>query len=92
MALLTSSFLRVSPKPSASPWELSVEDLYEFWGSPRTTAEAQDLDVVPKRRIGQTDHGGRKEHGLVVGMRDEEAYPLVADRGERTAQLRRVDP
>lgn len=48
----------------------------------RTAAQTQDLDVVAGVGPRQRQHRGREEHGLVIGVGDEEAYPLVAQGGE----------
>lgn len=42
-----------------------------------TTAETEDLEVVAVFRSGQGQHRGREEHGLIVRVGDQEAYPLV---------------
>ena len=44
----------------------------------RTAAQAQDFDVVPRPWPRQGEHGRGEEHGLVVGVRDQEADALVA--------------
>lgn len=36
--------------------------------------------------IRQCQEGGRKEHGLVIGMRNEKTYALVAQFGEAAAR------
>lgn len=39
-------------------------------GGELTTAQTEDLDVVPQFGLGEGQDGGREEHGLVIGMGD----------------------
>ena len=83
---MTSSFFRVSPNPSAfpvGPPPRQCSGLAQcLRGMPRTAAQTQNLDVVPRLGPREGQDRRRKEHGLVIGMGDEEADALVAQRGE----------
>ena len=86
MALLTSSFLRVSPRPSALPVESMCQVgvlLCEEKG--RTAAETEDLDMVASLRPGECQDGRRKEHGFIIWVGDEQADALVSQDGEARA-------
>ena len=50
-----------------------------------TCAETQDLDVIAGIRTGQGEHRGRKEHGLVVRVRNQQTYALVLQSREASA-------
>lgn len=72
--LLTNSFFRVSPRPSASPvYAKLVRREFacgEGEGEGLTAAETKDLDVVPQFGFCEGENGGREEHGLVIGVGD----------------------
>lgn len=48
----------------------------------RTTAETQYLDRIPCLGSRKREQSGRKEHSLIVWMRNQEANALVAQAGE----------
>lgn len=48
----------------------------------RTRAQAQNLDMVARVWSCQGQNRRRKEHGFVIGMRNEQADALVQDLGE----------
>jgi hypothetical protein len=43
----------------------------------RTTAQTQNLDMIPERRLRERQDRGRKKHSLVIGMRNEQTNPLI---------------
>lgn len=93
-ALFWSSFWRTGPRPSASPVEVIRVSYFSFYFfiSPqlhrivRTCAQAENLHMVPQLRLRQGQQRRRKEHGLIVGVGDQEAYPLVIQRRESAAK------
>jgi len=42
--------------------------------------------MVPQTRIRQRQHRGRKEHGLIIRMRNQQTDPLVPELGEARAR------
>lgn len=57
-----------------------------------TAAQTKDLDVVARLRPRECLYGGRKKHGLVIRMGNQQADALVAqDREARRDDGRRVD-
>lgn len=80
MPLLTSSFLRVPPSPSASP----VCDISGVLGrrQQRTAAQTQNLDMIAQIRVRQRQQRRRKEHGFIIRMRDQKTDALVAQLGK----------
>lgn len=66
------------------------------WHSPggqaRTAAQTQDLDVISVLWTRQSQQRGRKEHGLVVRVRNEEQDALVLQCGERGPEGAGVHP
>ena len=48
------------------------------WRCRHTAAETENLDVVPRLLPRQCQDRRREEHGLVVGVRDQEADAFVA--------------
>ena len=50
----------------------------------RTTAQAQDLDVIAVLGTRQSQQCRRKEHGLVVWMGNEQQNAPVLQRGGKT--------
>jgi hypothetical protein len=58
----------------------------------RTAAQTQKLYVISELWTRQSPQSGREEHGFVIWMRYEEQNALPLERGERRAELRRVEP
>jgi hypothetical protein len=83
MPLLTNSFLRVSPSPSAFPLRCQLQE--QLRGAPKrglTTAQTQDLEVISQRWLRERKQSRRKEHSFIIRMRNEETDPLVQKFGE----------
>ena len=57
-----------------------------------TTAQTEDLDVIPKLWTCQCKQSRCKEHGFVIRMRNEEHNSPSLQCGERLAELRRIQP
>lgn len=47
-----------------------------------TGAETEDLQMIAQLRFGECQHRRREEHGLVIGMSDEQTDTLVAKTGK----------
>ena len=68
--LVMSSFLRISPKPSASPNRLHLASIRYKSRIKITTTETQYPDMISKLRSGKCKDCRCKEHGFVVRMRN----------------------
>lgn len=79
--LLTSSFFRVSPNPSASPTAHQYM-LKSRSCTLRTTAQTENFNMVSKLRIRKSLHRWRKKHSFVIRMRDQQTYLLVTKLGK----------
>lgn len=51
-------------------------------GWEHTAAQAQNLDVITGLGPGEGEDGGREKHSLIIGMRDQQADPLVVQHWE----------
>lgn len=56
--------------------------------SVHTRTQTQDFDMIPQLGLGERQQRRRKEHGLIVRMRNHQTYPFVVQLGKRAGEGR----